>query len=182
MSFLGIGGDSTKTDRGFELKAMGNLNKLGGTMATGGMGTLAEGKRGLQSVMNQLQKIMGGGQAGLQALGPQVNTVASQYQAGRKAAAEFAPRGGGRTSSLSDTGFKEMGDIQNMLFTQAGEARGQAGELSGLMAQLGLSEAGTGGQMSEAAADIGLRHAPFGYQQQQDIGAAIGQLLAMKWS
>jgi hypothetical protein len=143
------------------------------------MSTIQGSTRDMQSIMSQLQKIMGGGQPALEAVAPQVNTVASQYQSGRRAAAEFAPRGGGRTAALSDTGFKEMGDIQNMMFGEQGKARGQAGSVAEAMANMGLAETGTGVAATQSAADIASGHMQQAAQTDAALGQGIGQMLGM---
>jgi hypothetical protein len=175
----GFGGSSANTDRKFELQSMGQLQKMAGPLGTMGTTSLQGSTRDMQSIMNQLQKIMGGGQAGLEAVAPQVNTVASQYQSGRRAAAELSPRGGGRTAALSDTGFSEMRDIQNMMFKEQGQARGLAGSLAESMANLGLGETSTAAGMAEAAANIASGHAAQQAKSDAAMGQGIGQLLGL---
>jgi hypothetical protein len=175
----GFGGSSANTDRKFELQQMGSLSDIAKKLGPAGVSTMEGSTRDMQSIMNQLQKIMGGGQPALEAMAPQVNTVASQYQSGRRAASEFAPRGGGRTSTLSDTSFKEMGDVQNMLFTESTKARGQAGSVAEAMANMGLAETGTGIAASQSVADIAAGHMDFQAKQDAAMGQGIGQLLGM---
>lgn len=174
-----FGGGATTTDRSTELQSMGLQSGVASSLTGAGTGTLASGTQSMQSVMGQLQKIMGGGQAGLEAVAPQVNTVASQYQGARQAASQLSPRGGGRNSTLANSQTAEMGDVQKMMFGAADKARGQLGTLSSQMASLGLGEEATGIGASEGAADIGLQNAPFAAQQQQQIGQSLGGLLSL---
>ena len=170
--------NSAKTDRSYELNSMGSLQNQGRSLGTSGAGTLASGTQSMQSLMNQLQKIMGGGQAGLEAVAPEVNTVASQYQGARKAAAELSPRGGGRTSTLANQPFAEMGDIQKMMFGEQSRARGQAGSLAGQMANLGLNEESLASTDFGNVANIAQNHATATSANEASMGQGIGSLLA----
>ena len=173
------GGSSADTDRKYELGSMGGLKAQGDALGKSGAGTLASGTQGMQSVMNQLQKIMGGGQAGLEAVAPEVNTVASQYQGARKAAAELSPRGGGRTSTLANEPFAEMGDIQKMMFGEQGKARGQAGALAGQMANLGINEESLASTDWGNVANIAQNHATATSANMASTGQGVGSMLAM---
>lgn len=176
---FGLGGSSSTTDRKAELSTSGSLQTQGNALGKAGAGTLASGTQGMQSVMNQLQKIMGGGQAGLEAVAPEVNTVASQYQGARKAAAELSPRGGGRTSTLANEPFAEMGDIQKMMFGEQSKARGQAGSLAGQMASLGLNEESLASTDWGNVANIAQNHATATSANMEATGQGIGSMLAM---
>ena len=113
-----------------------------------GLDTMAPAK-------DYFSKALGGDRQALSdLLAPEVSTVLSQYDNAAKTAAEFAPRGGGRTAALADAGFKKAGAYGTAL---AGLRTGAATNLAGIgekEAQLGLQ--GEGLEATERGQDIGL--------------------------
>ncbi len=54
----------------------------------------------------------------LDTLAPEVDTLTSQYDTGKKTAEEFAPRGGGRAAVLEELPFRKAGEINKMVQCQ----------------------------------------------------------------
>ena len=105
------------------------------------------------------------------AIEPAVNSLTSQYEAGRVAENEFAPRGGGRTAADVTAPWQEEAGISGLV-SQAQEA-GAAGvtSIDQLLASL------TTGAGSVASNTLGNQATSLNQQQQtsQDAGAATGQ-------
>lgn len=95
----------------------------------------------LQLPISYYQKLLSGDDSTLmEAVGPDVSTVSSQYQAARRAASEFAPRSGGRAQSLEETRYKEMADIQNLIRRARTGAPDALTQLAQILSNIGLSE------------------------------------------
>ena len=165
--------------------ATGGVNAaLGAGAATGsapaGGGTIGAGTSDITSAGNFFQSLASGNmQEIMQTLQPSISSISSQYDTGRQAAEEFAPRGGGRGAALEELPFQEAGQISSLV--QGAQQTGATGEanIGAMLSDLGLGELGTG--TTVAANTVGQ------LQNQQQIsnsagassGAAIGGLVAL---
>lgn len=116
--------------------------------------------------------------AQMSAVGPEVSNISSQYQAGRKAAAEFSGRGGGRMAKLQSSRFDQVGAVTNLLNSQKGKAAGEMTNIASILGQLGLNA----GQLGQSAASGVQTSIDANNKQQEGLGQGIGSILAMLMS
>jgi len=77
---------------------------------------LPKGEESIEQALSYYLPLLSGDrQAMMEAMGPEVNQIVSQYDTGRRAAAEFTPRGGGRTTALAELPFRKAGAITSLL-------------------------------------------------------------------
>ncbi len=177
MSFLfGGGGGQTSQQK--------DLTKTETDIAKFGLGqakeNLPKASAGLSKVSDFFSALMSGDRNSiLNVLAPEVDTLTSQYDTGRKTGEEFAPRGGGRGAALEELPFRKAGDINKLV--QGAREKGAAGltSVSSLFGQLGTSELG-GGVNAANSAFGNIQDAKVNQQQQQAAaGSAIGGLIAL---
>jgi len=161
-ALTGVQTESAKFGLG---EAKKNLPKAGETLSTVG---------------NFFQALMSGDRnAIMNVLAPEVDSLTSQYDTGRKTAEEFAPRGGGRGAALEELPFRKAGEINKLV--QGAEDKGAAGltSISSLFGQLGLGEL-SGGNTAANSAFSNTQAAKENQQQQQAAaGQAVGSLIAL---
>lgn len=179
MSFLFGGGQSPG-----QTKQQKELTGAQTDIAKFGLGeakkNLPKASDALSSVGNFFQALMSGDRnAILNVLAPEVDTLTSQYDTGRKTAEEFAPRGGGRGAALEELPFRKAGEINKLV--QGAHSAGASGltSVASLFGQLGTGEMG-GGTNAADSAFSNIQTAKVNQQQQQAAaGSAIGGLIAM---
>ncbi len=113
------------------------------------------------------------------AIEPAVQSLTSQYEAGRVAENEFAPRGGGRTAADVTAPWQEQGQISTLVSqAQTAGAEGVTG-IDQLLASL------TTGAASVASSTLGNQSTSLNEQQQTSLqaggatGQGIGSLIAL---
>jgi hypothetical protein len=114
---------------------------------------------------------------------PAVTSVTQQYEAGRVAENEFAPRGGGRTAADVQSGSLETADISKLVADQftKNQTEGATGllDIEQLMTEL------TMGSASGASATLSNQATSLNDQQKTsaevsaNTGAGIGSLIAL---
>ena len=164
-----------------------SLAKLAGVQAEAGEWGLGQAKELLPEARADIQKALsyylpllsGDRQAMMEAMGPEVNQIVSQYDTGRRAAAEFTPRGGGRTTALAELPFRKAGDITNLLQRTRPEAAGKVTDIGQLLASIGLGTMPRG-EGGAAASLLSSLTAERGQTMQMwgDIGVGAGKILA----
>jgi hypothetical protein len=141
---------------------------------------LPQARTSRQQPLNFFQALLSGDRNTiLSALSPEVSTLTSQYDTGRKTAEEFAPRGGGRGAALEELPFRKASDIEQLV--AGARATGAAGVtgIAQLLGNLGLGEVSAGtGAASAASENINTASAAKA-QQQAQAGQAIGTLVAL---
>lgn len=176
MSFLFGGGGQTSQQKQLT-GAQTDIAKFGLSEAKK---NLPKAGDALSSVGNFFQALMSGDRnAIMNVLAPEVDTLTSQYDTGRKTAEEFAPRGGGRAAALEELPFRKAGEINKLV--QGAQDRGAAGltSVASLFGQLGIGELG-GGTSAANSAFGNIQTAKENAQQQQAAaGEAIGSLVAL---
>ena len=164
-----------------------SLAKLAGVQAEAGEWGLGQAKRLLPEAEADIQKALGSylplltgdRQAKIEGLGPEVNQISAQYDTARRAAAEFTPRGGGRTAALAEVPFRKAGAITSLLQKVRPEAAGKVTDIGQLLASIGLTAMprGEGGAaaslLSTLTAERGQTMKLWG-----DIGVGAGEILA----
>jgi hypothetical protein len=177
MSFL-FGGSGGQTK---EQKALTTAETQSAQFGLGqAQQNLPKASASLDKVGNFFQALMSGDRnAILNVLAPEVDTLTSQYDTGRKTAEEFAPRGGGRAAALEGLPFRKAGEIDKLV--QGAQQTGASGltSVAQLFGGLGTSELGAGTTAATTAfGDI--QTAKENQQQQQAAaGQAIGSLVAL---
>lgn len=126
---------------------------------------------------NYFSSILGNREQALASADPEITTIMDQFDKAHKAAAEFAPRGGGRATLNAQQPYAQAGIIGKIL---AGKRDNAASSLS----TLGLNETGMGinslNAGTTAAAHLGENE--LGYQKMKGaefggIGKGIGDFL-----
>lgn len=176
MSFLFGGGGQTGPQKDLT-KAEAQAAQFGLTQAEG---TLPKASDALSSVGNFFKALMSGDRNTiLGVLAPEVDTLTSQYDTGRKTTEEFAGRGGGRAAALEELPFRKAGEINKLV--QGAQATGASGleSVASLFGQLGLGEL-SGGTGAANSAFSNIQTAKENQQQQQAAaGSAVGSLIAL---
>jgi hypothetical protein len=194
---LGIGGSSTKTDRGNQLAAVqGNYNLFNYGMPTGeaqqtaGTNTLSSALSTTGTAADYFKSLLQGGRTATAARSaPAINSVNAGTTEQRTAAGQFGTdRTGGTVAAnreASTTAQSKIDDIINENLV-TGQQQGAAG-----LQQTAGIQAGIGGeQLSNALSLLGLSQDSINsiltsslqsrqvdFAQQQATGAGIGQLL-----
>ncbi len=115
-------------------------------------------------------KALGGDMSTIQELlGPEINTVLSQYDTASKTASELAPRGGGRAATLGEIPFKKIGAYGQQL----GIARNGAADKLGT---LGTSEANRESSLGNTLIGAQEQSNELQYKKNKDTSGALGQL------
>lgn len=181
MSFLFGGSSGGQTQQQKDLTtAQTDIAKFG----------LGEAKKNLPAATNALtakggplnffQALLSGDRnAILGAIAPQVDSLTSQYDTGRKSAEEFAPRGGGRGAALEELPFRKAGDISKLV--QGAQLTGAEGvsSVASLLGSIGTTEMGAGSSSASSAFN-NIQTAKENQQQQAAAaGSAIGGLVAL---
>lgn len=134
----------------------------------------------LQAPLDFFQKLLKGDRTAVMgAFAPEISSLTSLYDTGRKTAEEFAPRGGGRGAALEELPFKEAGDIEKLVAGARQEGATGVANIGAMLGQLGLGELGTGGSIaSDAFSNI---EASKENKQEQDAaaGKAVGSVIAL---
>ncbi len=136
------GGGDTKTANQVNPALNDTLAQLKANGATGAA-AVNTGMSGLESAKRNYQAGANGSLEQLQSLyNPEISTVLSQYDNAAKSAAEFGPRGGGRTAAMAELPFRKAGAVGQIIGgARAGATQGLA-DVSGKEAQLGTSLTG----------------------------------------
>ena len=144
-------------------------------------------RKALDPVSAWLQKIVGGDRTEIMAAeGPEITAKSEQYDAVSKAIAQFAPRGGGRSATLSNVEFAKARDIGDLF----AKARPMAAEgLERVASIYGAQSATESGNATNSLATVlsgalGLRQQDIqrglaAGQAGADTGAALAQILML---
>lgn len=164
-------------------------NTLIDWLSKSGQDLFGLGLPSLQAAQNFWLPILSGDRSkALEVLGPDVDTIAKQYDTARKNILATAPRGGAREMVLSQSRTDEAGDVGRLLATARPMAAQALTGIGGGASQLalGAGQAGTQGISSAMSALSQARNAQ-NYQGYLDllrrgqnigIGTGLGQLAA----
>lgn len=146
LEAFGVGDKSVKTDRGFQLDALGNLKNQAAT-------TGAEGADATSAAMKYFHSILGGSPTAVQAaVAPQTNAVAGQAAAqGRQAAATGTSRGGGTNTLQQQLSDIVQGKTQDAINTAVPGAASSLGSLGSTATGQSISASGTLGNQAQNA-------------------------------
>lgn len=137
------------------------------------------GAAGLQPVFDRLMKLLSGDPTAVgEATKPEVTSILRQYDTAKKNTAEFAPRGGGKTSALTAAGAQEASDIANTKSKAVSDASTQLGQLAATVTGQGVSasEAGTQGLMN--LVQSALQGEQLSSEMWSSLGLGVGKLIA----
>lgn len=141
---------------------------------------LPKATSGLESTRSFFQALLSGDRNTIMSLlTPEISSLSSQYDTGRKAGEEFAPRGGGRAAALEALPFQKAGQIEQLV--SGARATGAQGvtQIDQLLSDIGLGEMGGGLNAANSAFD-NIETAKQNQQQQQaQAGGAVGSLFAL---
>jgi hypothetical protein len=153
-------------------KAIGGLDQSSKRLTATATQTAGQSNELLNPAIDYLKAVLGGDrQAMLQATMPERRRVIDQYDAAKKAIAEFAPRGGGTAGALANLNASQAGDLAQVGSQARGNAVNQAGILGANLkgASIGAEGAASadiskildtylqqGQQQGQSAADIGM--------------------------
>jgi hypothetical protein len=131
--------------------------------ATTGASTLGKGLKGAESaqgalgpVMSYLSALTRGDQADIsQAIQPEANRIRDSFSAVRNMISG-QPRGGGKTSSLAESGFQQERQIGDTAAALRSKAPGELGSLALGLAGQQLGEAQLGAELMSRSQEIAL--------------------------
>lgn len=157
-----------------------------GAQATGQQMT-ATGSEALGPVLQYFRSLMSSDpQAMLQATQPERGRVIDQYDAARKAIANFGPRGGGTTSTLAQSRFDQAESLGDLTSGVRRSAAGSVAEIGTSLAGLGLTAQDLASRdlntvINSVMAREGLNMQRRGQNMQMigDIGETIGTLIGI---
>lgn len=121
--------------------------------------------------------LSGNRQAMMEAIAPEANTIISQYDTAKRAASEFAPRGGGRTATLAELPFAESGAITNLLNTVRPNAAGATADIGKTYGALASSLLTRNTGAASSLLNYSLQSRGQSFNQAEQIGGSIGTLL-----
>jgi len=124
-------------------KVAGDISGVARGMRTGRAETFSPASRFFRTAL-------GGSQEELQQLlGPQLNTILSQYDNAAKAASETGPRGGGRVATASESPFAKIAAYGQALAGARSGAAGKLADIGSAEAAAAAQEAGVRGQQAD---------------------------------
>jgi len=122
--------------------------------------------------------LTGNRQAMMEAEGPQISTLAQNYMNAKKQISQFAPRGGGTTSTLAQAPFNLADQITQLLEGARTNAASQVANIGSSLANIGVSA------MNTSASTAGTVQSQQLQQQQQTneilsgLGSALGKVVS----
>ena len=149
-----------------------------------GTNTFQSGVSDLQPSVDYFKRLLGGDRSEiLSALGPETDTITSQFDQIRKMAAQ-GPRGGGSASTLVQAPQEETKQISNLISQARTGAATNLASTAGAEAGLGLSEQGVGLQGLLGSLQAALNRRGQNIQENAntmqligDLGKGIGSLI-----
>lgn len=147
------------------------VSESGGDLLKEGGATGAPGE-------NFFSALLGNREQALSAMAPEVSTIVDQYDAAKKTAAEFSPRGGGRATLNSELPFKESGKIAGLISGARGNAATQLMNAGMQKRQLGAGLTSAGLQGTLGGARLAQGQQQFGAEQWSKLGSGIGNSLS----
>lgn len=109
-------------------------------LAASGKATSAQGQSALDPVLKYFKALASGDPSeALAATAPQRGRVIDQYDAARRSAANFTPRGGGQASAQQESRSREASDLANVTSTARTDATKELAALGSNLTQQGTS-------------------------------------------
>lgn len=154
-----------------------NLAQIQKSAATGSA-AVDSGVAGLNAAKRNYQTGANGSLEELQSLyNPEISTVLSQYDNAAKAAAEFGPRGGGRTALMAELPFKKASAAGQVIGGARAGANAGLAEVSGKEAQIGSSLTGQATSSTAALLQPKLEQDKYNNENSKSLGTGIGGIL-----
>src|SRR5215469_3069679 len=157
--FLGIGGNSSNTDRKNTLQGYADLSNVFNFAlptaqkgAATGAATTQTGLAGLTSSLNYWQNLLGGNRTAItQAVAPETNAIQAQSDAAaRQQAAMGTARGGGTAAANQDRQTQTQAQIDQGILAARPQAAQQEAAVGGKIADVGTT------QMAQALNALGI--------------------------
>jgi len=155
----------------------GILKQVASTAIGAGSADVSAGSSALDTLLGQYQAEAKGGQAATQQAGPQINALASQYRNATKQLSEFAPRGGGTSSSLEGAPFSLAGAITNLLNTNQQTAMQGEGNVASTLLGGGTNLLSTATGAAGTSGSLALSASAQQDQILSSLGSSLGSLL-----
>ncbi len=119
---------------------VGNIEAQAGNLSATGKSLTAEGSAGLEKVLKYFSALASGDPSqALAATQPQRGRVMDQYDAARRSASQFTPRGGGQASSEQESRSREAGQLADTTSAARSEGVKDLATLGSDMTRSGLS-------------------------------------------
>lgn len=171
------GGGDTKTASQVNPALNDTLASLKANGATGAA-AVNTGVSGLESAKRNYQAGANGSLEELQSLyNPEISTVLSQYDNAAKSAAEFGPRGGGRTAMMAELPFKKAAAAGQVIGNARAGANAGLADVSGKEAQLGTSLTGQSTGALSALLSPKTQSDTLNNENSKSLGTGIGGIL-----
>jgi hypothetical protein len=169
------GGQSATAANGAAVAATQQAQKS----ATAGNEAVASGEANLGAAGDSYRTALNGSQEQLQSLlGPEINTVMSQYDNAAKTAATFGPRGGGRTATMGELPFAKAAAAGGLISKARSEAAAGLSDVGGKQSSTGASLTGQLTSQLGPALAPGMQQAGFNNENDKSLGAGIGKIAA----
>jgi len=176
--FLGIGGTSAKTDRGWQIQSASGLSNLFNWALPQAKQSTGQGLSDLSSAGSFWKQLMSGNRSAVNAaVAPQVNTAQTMTDASRRqAAASGTARGGGTAGPAETAKDTQLAQIQNLLFGARTTGAEQVGKVGTATANVGANLAADAGNATANLGYLGTSAREQQLKQDNAMGAAIGQI------
>lgn len=169
-ALFGSGSDSTAP-------TIDQLNKLTESLTAQGKSLGVEGEGLLGPVSQYLKDLVGGDrQAVLQATLPERRRVIDQYSTAKRAIAEFAPRGGGQATAMSDIEARKASDLAAIGASARTQGVNQAERLGSDLSRFGLEAQGAASSNLSRVLQAQLEQDRQKAEGWSGLGAALGTL------
>lgn len=177
MSFLGnlFGAGPNSTQQNANTQLQTNASNAGNT----GMGFLGNAGKAFEAPTSYYSSILSGNPADIAgALSPQISQLNTGFNNARRQVDQFAPMGGGRSSTLANAPFQQASAITNLISqARANAAQGLTG-IAGTEGGLGANLLGVSNTGAAELGNLSTQQQQFQYQQNQLTGQAIGRMIA----
>jgi hypothetical protein len=158
-------------------KEIAQTEKQAGELGTEGKGLAGSGKDALGPVMKYFEALASGDpSAALAATAPQRGRVMDQYDAARRSAGQFGPRGGGNASSQLELRGKEAGQLADTTSQARSEGADKLAALGSDLTKTGISEEEASARTMASVIEPILKQQEHDQEQQNSFWGGLGKL------
>ncbi len=179
-SLLGgiFGGHAAQQPNSISQPGINALTGLAGNAGQRGNNFLDLAQSAFQPAQSYYQNILQNPTSAAQAIGPQVSALQSGYQGARNQLDQFAPMGGGRSSTLANAPYALAGGVANLL----AQARNQAAQtlpgIGSAQGGLGTGLMGIAGNAGNSQVNAGTTQQLLANQAGQQLGGGLYNILS----
>lgn len=153
------------------------LNSISSYAVPTGETNVNAGTSALNQSLGYYESLAEGGQAATQAEGPQISSLASQYRQAANQISQFAPRGGGTSSTLEQAPYNLAGQITSLLQTGQQTGASAVANIGQSLLSSGINLLGTGSGAASSSGSLALSSAQLTDQVLGSLGSSLGTLL-----